>query len=173
MLPRQLYWFGRQNHQTPSAYHPLTANYKTIFYILSAIFILISCGKDGPGPTAQAFIEKARSYVHRNNTWNAIIEYRNAIGVDPENCTAFFELAENYVLLNTMDKAIKAYQTAAAINPDHIYARLRLGQIYLITGNKVKAQKNILEVLATAPQTIEAYCLLSSMQIREKNFGPC
>jgi len=132
--------------------------------------MLSNCGNDEPDPTAPAFIEKARAYVRQNYIWSAITEYKNAIHLDPENDTAYFELAETNVLLYSIHEAIMAYQKALTINPKNKYAKLRLGQIYLTTGKLLGASEIISAILATAPQTIEAYHLLSSIQIREKNF---
>ncbi|MDM8523740.1 tetratricopeptide repeat protein [Desulfococcaceae bacterium HSG8] len=133
-------------------------------------FFIKGGDNDEAEPTPQAFIEQARTYTRHKNTWNAVIEYKNAIHLDPENDTAYFELAENYVLRNSIRKAIKAYQTAVTINPKNKYANLRLGQIYLETGKLPEAKETISAILATDPQAIEAYHLLSSIQIRERHF---
>jgi len=126
---------------------------------------------DGSEPTAQKFIEKARGYARQNDTWNAMVEYKNAIQLDPENAIAYFELAETYVLLNSINEAIIAYQTATTINPRNKYAKLRLAQVYIETGKLLEARKIIAAILATDPQTIQAYHLLSSIQIREMDFA--
>ena len=126
--------------------------------------------KDKPERTAQAIIEKARAYARQNHTWIAIIEYKSALTLDPENDTVYFELAENYVLQKDIRKAILAYQAATTINPRNKYAKLRLGQIYLETEKLSEAREIISAVLEADSRAIEAYHLLSSIQIREKDF---
>ena len=172
IMTQLLICFDQSKHHKQSVPVSGAVSFKVIclIFALLATLMLFSCGNDEPDPTAQAFIEKAQAYVRQNYIWKAITEYKNAIQLDPENETAYFELAETYVLLSSIPKAIMAYQKAATINPKNKYAKLRLGQIYLTTGKLPEAREIVSAILATDPQAIEAYHLLSSLQIREKNF---
>lgn len=143
----------------------------SLLLTVTAALLLFSCKNDKPAETAEFFLNKARIYARQNQPQKAIIEYKNAVQLDPGNDTAYFELAENYVLLNNIGKATLAYQQAAAINPGNIPAHLRIGQIYLKTGKLLEARNAATRVLETNPQTIEAYHLLSSIQIKERNLA--
>ncbi|MDM8542622.1 tetratricopeptide repeat protein [Desulfococcaceae bacterium HSG9] len=173
-MTQLLFCFGQGKHRKTSVRVSGNIFFKVIcliFAILTTLMLFSCLQSDEPEPpTVEELIDKARDYVRKDNIWHAIIEYENAIQLDPENETIYFELAENYVLFNNINKAIKAFQKAATINPKNKKAQLRLGQLYIKTGKLLKARKIISAVIATDPQTIKAYHLLSSIQIREKNF---
>ncbi len=162
VMTQLLFCFGQGKHHKLSVCSSGTVFFKMICLIFAILttLMLFSCQQsDEPEPTAQELIDKARDYVRKDNIWHAIIEYENAIQLDPENETIYFELAENYMLFNNINKAIKAFQKTATINPKNIEAKLRLGQLYIKTGKFLKARKIISAILATAPQTIVAYHL--------------
>ncbi|MFO7885952.1 MAG: tetratricopeptide repeat protein [Desulfobacteraceae bacterium] len=114
-------------------------------------------------------IENARHFVAREKLKSAVIEYRNAIQLEPENDAVIFELAETLVLLKEINKAVRHYELAARINPDNIIAHLRLGQIFLKTGELLKAKNAVSHVIDISPESIEAYHLLSGIQIQERD----
>lgn len=140
-----------------------------IVFILLLGCLLASCG-EGNRKKAAKYIDSARQLVAAQKRETALIEYRNALELDPENDVALFELAETYILMNKIDAAIRYYTLAAKTNPDRVEPYLRLAQIYTRTDRLLEARAEISKAMAVDPSSVNALHLLSGVQIRERDF---
>lgn len=138
----------------------------TTAYLLCLCLVLSGCQGEIP-QSPEAHMEKARAYAAGNDLGNAVIEYRNAIGLNPENDLAHYELGELYLKLRKPTKAMKEFSRAAAANPGNIQAQLTMGNIHLRQGSLFEARKIVAGLLEIDPNLIDAYHLLSGIQIQE------
>ncbi|MEH0022894.1 MAG: tetratricopeptide repeat protein [Desulfobacter sp.] len=132
--------------------------------------LLTSCGDDNKEKAAK-YIDSARQLVAHQKPETAIIEYRNALELDPDSDVALFELAETYILMNKVDSAIRYYILAAQTNPERIEPLLRLAQVYTRTDRLLEARSRISKAMEIDPDSVNARHLLSGVQIRERDFG--
>ncbi len=144
---------------------------QTIKQILLSVFIccLLTGCTNNTDSKADNFITSARSFIAQKKPETAVIEYKNAIQVDPKNDVALFELAETYILLHKVNAAIRYYNLAAQANPDSIIAHLRLAQIYLQMEQLLDARKETSKALGILPDSIEALHILAGIQIKERD----
>nr|WP_319393052.1 tetratricopeptide repeat protein [uncultured Desulfobacter sp.] len=115
------------------------------------------------------YIKNARQFIAQKKPQTAIIEYRNAISIAPNNDVALFELAEAYVLTRQINAAVRYYKLAAKANPRNILPLLRLAQIFMQTGQLLEAREHISKALEIKPTSIEALHLLAGVQIKERD----
>ena len=66
-----------------------------------------------------------------NKHENAIINYKKAIELSPDNATTFFHLGVLYHDLNQFSEAIKYYKRAISINPTYIDAIFNMAYAYI------------------------------------------
>jgi tetratricopeptide (TPR) repeat protein len=142
--------------------------YCTGMCLIAAVVIFSGCSKSRKDEVS-AYIKNARTFMSQNKPETAVIEYRNAVQLDPKNDVALFELAEAYIVMNKLGSAIRYYQRAADANPESIPPHLRLAQIYLQTDKLLKARAEVSKVLNLDPLSINAYHILSGIQIKERD----
>jgi len=146
----------------------LRSGIKWLFFLLIATGFIIACG-DSSKNEATKYIESARNFVARHKPETAVLEYKNAIELYPQNDVALFELAETYILLNNVNTAIRYYNLAAQANPERVEPHLRLAQIYSQTDRLMDARSEISRAMAISPTFVNAYHILSGIQIRERD----
>lgn len=144
-------------------------NHRRLLWISIILTLIIAgCGQSNQ-TEADKYIHSARSFVAQKKLETAVIEYRNAIAKDPRNHTALFELAETFVLLQKINTAIRYYNLAAKADPGFTAPRLRLAQIYFQTDRLMEARSEISAVLKQAPESVNAFHILSGIQIKERD----
>ena len=103
--------------------------HKSLFVVVTCMVLVFILSCSDSNKQAGEYIKSARDYISKNEPESAIIEYRNAIKLEPDNDIPHFELAETYILLQRLTPAIKYYRLALKLNPENLPAYLRLGQI--------------------------------------------
>lgn len=148
------------------------SNLKTWIFLLtiSCLFALGGCSKDNQDEV-NALIENARTFMAQNKPETALVEYNNALQLDPDNDVALFEIAEVYIVLERLESAIRYYKLSASANPGKILPRLRLAQIYLQTDQVFEARAEVSKALEISPNSLEAYHILSGIQIQERDLN--
>ncbi len=129
---------------------------------------MIGCA-DNDQKLAQGHVESARKFLAQRKVQTAIIEYRNAVNLDPNNGGILFELAEAYVLNKEISNAVRYYNLAAKADPDSILAYLRLAQIHMQTGALLEARHDITNALKVSPDSVSAHHILSGIQVKERD----
>ncbi|MEN8210824.1 MAG: tetratricopeptide repeat protein [Thermodesulfobacteriota bacterium] len=136
-------------------------------FFISAAFA--GCTGSDKKEAADRFIENARTFMAQNKPETAVIEYKNAVQVDPGSSTALFELAEAYIALNQFNTSIRYYNLAVKADPDKILPHLRLAQIYMQMDQILDAQSEVSIALKISPDSVEAYHILSDIKIQERD----
>ncbi|MCG8616206.1 MAG: tetratricopeptide repeat protein [Desulfobacterales bacterium] len=147
----------------------MSAVSKIVCILILVVGVLFGCA-DSNSDRAAKYIDSARQLVAAQKPETALIEYKNALELDPDSDVALFELAETYILMNKVDAAIRYYTLAAQTNPDRIEPYLRLAQIYTRTERLLEARAQITKARAVDPNSVNALHLLSGVQIRERDF---
>ncbi len=141
-------------------------------HLISAILICCLCMAgctNSDKKEAQGYIKKARDYMAQKKPEMAVVEFRNAVQLDPNNDVALFELAEAYVLTRQVNKATRYYNLAAKANPQNIMPHLRLAQIYMQTGQLLEAREYVSKVLDIAPLSVAAHHILAGIMVKERD----
>nr|WP_321399831.1 tetratricopeptide repeat protein [uncultured Desulfobacter sp.] len=146
---------------------PLTHRLFVAFFI--SLFVMTAGCSTENDTKVDAYIKNARQFIARKKPQTAIIEYRNAISIAPNNDVALFELAEAYVLTRQINAAVRYYKLAAKANPRNILPLLRLAQVFMQTGQLIEAREHISKALEINPTSIEALHLLAGVQIKERD----
>ena len=133
---------------------------KCIFCLLLALSVG-ACARD-PEAKKRRFFESATRYFDAGKYREAVIEYQNAIQIDPKFGAARQRLAESFEKLNQHPQALEEYVRAADLLPEDLKLQLTTGS-YLLAARrfddaKVKAES----ILERSPRHVEAQVLLGN-----------
>src|SRR5437868_9705563 len=107
---------------------------KTARILLFALFasLAITGCKQDPEKQKAAFVSSAEKLVAEEKYSDAIIQYRNALKIDPKSSTINFSLGEAYFRNGQMREAFGAYRKATDLDPNNAKAQLATGRFYLV-----------------------------------------
>ena len=142
----------------------LTNTGQRICWTLAKGFILvaaISCTRN-PTRDRQRFFESGERYFRMNKCPEAVIQYRNALQIDPRYSEAYFQLGICYARLQRWSDAFNAWQETVQLDPTHMQAHLRLAELYLNARDEKSAEKETSIVLAQDQGNSAAYQILGA-----------
>lgn len=113
--------------------------------------------------SAQDFLTAGNQLVEADQLANAIIQYQNALEIDPDNCEGWNRLSETYYRLGQVDAALSSCQQLIKLKPN-------FAEAYKILGNILQAQSKIdaavrayTAAIQIQPNFAEAYANLGTM----------
>jgi tetratricopeptide (TPR) repeat protein len=102
--------------------------------VLAALLAAPACSKD-PAARKQAFLESGNKYFAAGQYRHAIIEYRNAVQIDPTFGGARASLAEAYARNGEPVRALQEYVRAADLLPKNVEVQIKAGT-YLLAASR-------------------------------------
>ncbi len=102
-------------------------------------------------------MSRAGEYVE-NEAWNeAIIEYKNALQIDPNNAEAHFELSQAYLKVKKTKEAFWELRETIRLDASNHDAKLQFAQISIYAGELEEALQRADEVVAADQTRADAY----------------
>src|SRR5262249_3731088 len=95
----------------------------------------------------------------------AVIEYRNAVQIDPRFAAAHRELAKSYLALQNRDSAFREFTAAAGLDPADKDSILGLARLQIDRGMYKEAQAALQKILTADPKNVEAHAALGQKDI--------
>src|SRR5262245_12043306 len=124
---------------------------------IAAPVLLLGCSS--PQGQKQRHFERGNQYVADKRDDFAVIEYANAVRIDPKFGEARLRLAETYERMNNFRAAFPEFVRAADALPDDRNAQIKATQILLIGRRFEDAKARAARLLAKDPKDIEALLL--------------
>src|SRR5262245_57968178 len=131
------------------------------FLVLSSY----SCGGDAPAKKA-AHMQKGEAYVAKEKYTEAVIEFSNAIKLDPKDAQVYYKLALTYLKQGegpSLQNAFQALQKSVELDPSLTDAQLKLGELYLLGKKFDEAQEKALLVLQSDANNAPAHIVLGDV----------
>ena len=127
--------------------------------IVCALFL--ACSRD-PNVRKQKYLESGKRYYEKAKYQEAVIQFANAVQVDPTFAAAHYELAQTYLKLGSYSAAYNELVRTVDLQPDNAKAQIDLGNL-LLAGRRVdEAEKRAQIVLAMHPDNADAHALLAN-----------
>jgi putative PEP-CTERM system TPR-repeat lipoprotein len=126
------------------------------------ILALAAIGCSDPAVQKQRYLESGNRYAGQGDLQAAVIEYRNAIQIDPKFSDARVKLAETYARLGDGNNALKEYVRAADLLPDNAELQLTAGSYLLAAGQMDSALARADNVLGRQPDNVAGHILRGS-----------
>jgi tetratricopeptide (TPR) repeat protein len=121
----------------------------------------VSCSRD-PEKLKRRHVDNGDKYVAQKKYAEAIVEYRNAVAVDPRFGEARFKLAGAYAETGDINSALREYVRAADLMPDNVDAQLRAGNGLLAAGLHQDAKQRALAALRKDPNNVTGLVLMGN-----------
>ena len=132
------------------------ANLRVVL-LISLPLIVIGCSS--PEAQKRRHFERGNQYVTDKRDEFAVIEYANAVRIDPKFGEARLKLAETYERMNNLRAAFPEFVRAADALPDSRDAQLKATEVLLLGRRFEDAKARSAGLLAKNPQDIDAILL--------------
>jgi tetratricopeptide (TPR) repeat protein len=131
-------------------------------FVLAVGVSVWAVGCSDPAAKKQRFFESGNRFFKEANYPSAIIEFRNAIQIDPRFGDARKQLAESYLHVGDGRAALEEYVRAADLLPDDAVVQLKAGNLLLAARKPEDAMARADAVLRAHPDNVDALVLRGS-----------
>src|SRR5260370_16046664 len=143
--------------------------------MMSTALLLSSCAGD-PQKAKVKYLASGQKYMKKGQYASAVIEYRNALKLDPRYFEAYYQLAQADLARHDWRAAYDSLEKAIALDPNRFDARFDLGRLYLAArafdnvteGGFKKAEEEANFVISRDPKNVGAYQLLGAALISQQ-----
>jgi tetratricopeptide (TPR) repeat protein len=101
--------------------------------LLTSIIILSSC--ESKKEKAKIHLDKGIELTTKSDLENALIEFNEAVRLDPENADAWYYRGNTHYNLYKVEKALADYDKAIELNPEHVDAYTNRGNARVYNGD--------------------------------------
>jgi tetratricopeptide (TPR) repeat protein len=133
-----------------------SANFRVSLLIALAV-LPIACSN--PEIQKQRHLQRGNEYAAEKRDDFAVIEYANAVRLDPKFGEARLKLAETYERMNNPRAAFPEFIRAADALPDNRDAQIKAAQILLLGGRFEDAKARATALVTKNPKDVEALLL--------------
>lgn len=120
---------------------------------LAAALAVSACSS--PTERKAGFLQKGESLYSEKNYYKALLEFRNALQLDPNDAHAMARVAEAAEKAGNMREAVKQYQYAVNADPAQVHARAQMARLYVMSGDPDKALEYLQPGFERTPQDPE------------------
>ena len=125
-----------------------------------AAMLTQGCTRD-PNVRKAKYLQSGKDYAAQGKQKEAIIQFSNAVKIDPRYAPAHFELAKAYLKLGAGMSAFTELRRTVALDPQNVEARVDMGQLLLAAKQYPQSVEEAKAILAMNPKNPDAYSILS------------
>ena len=138
--------------------------------VAAALMAALPVGcKKNPAEAKAQFVTSAEKYMATQEYSEAIIQYRNALKIEPSSSKLQFSLGEAYFKNSQYREAFAAYKKASELDPNNVGAQIALGKFYLVSQQFEEAIQTASGVLTKNPDQQDAAILLANAYAGKKD----
>ena len=132
--------------------------------IVAATLVLTACSS--PEEQKREHFEQGNAYVAQKRDDFAVIEYANAVRIDPKFGEARLKLAETYERMGNLQAAFPEYIRAADALPDNRAVQIKATELLLLGQRFDDAKARATALLQKDPKDVEAMLLRANAMAR-------
>jgi tetratricopeptide (TPR) repeat protein len=140
---------------------PMLSSRRFSLLLLLAFTVPLGACSD-PEIAKQRFFERGEALAAKGEHREAILQYRNALRVDPRFGEARYGLAASLQATDRQENAIREYIRAAELLPDRADVQVRAATIYVGLRQFDAARQHAAAALAADPANTEAHLVLAN-----------
>jgi len=132
-----------------------------------AVLIALVCLGAGCSKEARRdrHLKRANGYYEAQDYPKAVIEYLNALRLDPENSVGLSRLGKAYYEQGQLNRAFPLLLRTQKLDPKDVEVRIELARIYSEAQDMTNARKLAAEILAIDPGNEEALLILADTAV--------
>ena len=130
--------------------------------------LLPSCSRD-PNVRKQKFFESGQHYAEQGKYKEAVVEFTNAIKIDPAYAEAHLQLAEVYLQLHEGDRAFRELARTIELQPENYRAQLELTNLLIVNHEFQPAEQQLEALLKKRPNDPAVHTTQSSLLAAQGN----
>jgi cellulose synthase operon protein C len=138
-----------------------------IAILFVTVLTLSSCARD-PQKAKAKYFAAGQGYMKKGQYGDAVIEFRNALRLDPRFVEAYYELAQADLAQHDWSSAYGYLEKTIELDPTRLDARLDRGRLYLAARQFDKAEDEANFVITQDPGHVAAHQLLGAALIGEQ-----
>jgi tetratricopeptide (TPR) repeat protein len=131
-----------------------------MWWIVPVTMLLLAACSSDPNKEKRAYLTSGDKYSQRGKYQEAVIQFRNAIQIDPKFGEAHWHLARAYLSLGNGEAAFRELGVTLGLEPQNQDARLELAGLLLARRQYDDAEAAVRQVLKAAPSNARAHALL-------------
>src|SRR5690348_12472880 len=136
---------------------------------LCILFIAsLACSRD-PNVRKQKYFESGNRDFEQGKYNEAVVEFLNAVKLDPSFAKAHYQLAETYLRLQGWPDAYRELQRTVELDPNNLKAQLELGNLLVAARSFAEAQGVADKLLKNDPNNADAYVLQANLAVAQGN----
>ena len=124
---------------------------------------LVSCRR-APSLRKQEYFQSGARYFEKGKYREAILQFQNALQVDPGYLDAHYQLARCYLRIGNPSRAYNHLVRTVERQPDNWGAQIDLGKLLLAEHKYKQAQEKAQRILSGQPNNVDAHALLATAQ---------
>jgi len=140
---------------------------KRFWFSLVAVVMLICVGCSTPEEKKAKHYKKGMELVKENKLDEAIIEFKNALQIDPKYVDGHHQLGIAYLKKGNLRGAFGELSRTVELNPELYDAQIKLGNLYMLGRKLLEAKEKAALVLKKAPDNIDALYLSGNTLLAE------
>ena len=138
---------------------------------LALICVLFSACSRDPNVRKQKYFESGQRYFEAGKYREAVIEFTNAIKVDPAYAEAHHQLAETYLQLQQGDRAFQELARTVELQPDNSPAQLEIINLLIVNHDLPQARQQLDVMLQKLPNDPAVHSTQSSLLAAQGNIS--
>src|SRR5579863_4907117 len=118
--------------------------------------LLAGCASN-PNARKAAYLNQGKRFIDAGKYQEAVIEYRNAIQIDPQSAEAHYHLGRSYLSLQNVESAYREFRSAVTLDPANRDAKLQLAGLLVTRKEFPEAEAMAKAVVRAEPQNVRAH----------------
>ena len=146
-----------------------SAPFHKAILLIAGLVLLVSCSSD-PNKQKLKYLKSGESYFKSGKYQEAVIQFRNALEIDPRFAAAHYQLGRTYLALKNPDSAYRELNESVTLDPGNADAQLQLAALLLARGQLDQAQSVAQKVLDAQPGNVRAHTILGEKHTLTHDF---
>ena len=121
------------------------------------------------GEKKEVHYQRGISHMETGEYPAAIIEFRNAVQIDPRFAEARYQLGLAYIHTQQPGRALGELERAASLDPTNTDALIKVAEMYAMGNKPAESREAVERILAVDSDFPDAYALLAQLEMTAEN----
>jgi tetratricopeptide (TPR) repeat protein len=178
-VPLRLSWFIVQRNEPLASIRAnpggfvitLSFSRRLILTFLLVVSLLSSSCTRDPNVRKERYFQSGQRYFEKGKYREALIEFSNAVKIDPNYAEAHSQLAETYLRLQQGQGAYQELTRTIELQPENYQARIKLANLLILGHDFQQAQEQTNLLLQKRPNDPAIHSTVSGLLIAQGNLS--